>query len=375
MIPFIDLKTQYGNIQEAVGKRIQSVLDHGQYIMGPEIDELEAELARFTGAKHAISCSSGTDALLLPLMALGIGPGDAVFTTPFTFFATGEVISLVGATPVFVDIHPRTFNIEPNQLHDAIKRVREEGVLRPRAIIPVDLFGLPADYDAINAIAKEESLFVLEDAAQSLGSVYKGRQAGSLGQAAATSFFPAKPLGAYGDAGASFTDDDELAQTMKSLRVHGQGEDKYNNERIGLNARMDTIQAAVLLCKLAIFPEELKARQRVADLYNQALAPLDTPVVPEGYQSAWAQYSVLSDHRDALRDALGKAGVPTAVYYVKPLHLQTAYTALGHVEGDFPISEAASKRIFSLPMHPYLDEAAIGKIGQCIKQTLAGFPS
>jgi len=369
-IPFIDLKTQYTHIQEAVGARIQAVLAHGQYIMGPEIDELETELARFAGVKHAISCSSGTDALLLPLMAIGIGPGDAVFTTPFTFFATAEVISLLGATPVFVDIHPRTFNIDPEKLRDTVKRVKREGKLKAKAVIPVDLFGLPADYDAIEAIGQEEDLFILEDTAQGLGGVYKGRPAGSFGQAAATSFFPAKPLGAYGDAGATFTDDDALAEIMRSLRIHGQGIDKYNNTRIGLNARMDTIQAAILLCKLAIFPQELKARQKAADLYEVALSGLETPFVPKGYKSSWAQYSVLSDHRELLQEALGKAGIPTAVYYVKSLHLQSVYAGFGYKEGDFPVSEHASQRIFSLPMHPYLDEAIIAKIGACVTETL-----
>lgn len=367
-IPFIDLKTQYRRIEEQVNRRIKTVLEHGRYVMGPEIDELEERLAKFAGVKHAISCSSGTDALLMPLMAWGIGSGDAVFTTPFTFFATAEVISLLGARPVFVDIDPKTFNMDPSALEAAIKEVKKEGTYRARAIIPVDLFGLPADYDAINGIAEAHDLLVLEDTAQGLGGIYKGKPAGCLGHAAATSFFPAKPMGAYGDAGAVFTDDDELANVMRSIRVHGQGTDKYNNIRIGLNARMDSLQAAVLLCKLDIFPDELDARQQVAAWYGEALARVTTPFVPEGYRSSWAQYSVLCHDRDARLERLKSAGIPFAIYYPTPLHLQDAFAYLGHKKGDFPVSEQCGDQIFSLPMHPYLDRETIQNIAGVVNQ-------
>ncbi len=271
---FIDLKAQQQRISALLTENIQRVLAHGQYIMGPEIKELETRLAAYVGVKHAISCSSGTDALLMPLMAYGVGPGDAIFTTPFTFIATAEVIQLLGATPVFVDIDPKTFNLDPEALAEAVSRLGQNpgtAHLKPKGIIPVDLFGQPADYDRIHAIAQKHGLFVLEDAAQSFGATYKGRRAGSLAEVAATSFFPAKPLGGYGDGGAVFTDDDELAEVLRSIRVHGQGKDKYENVRIGLNGRLDTLQAAVLLAKLEIFDQEVMDRQRVARQYSQAL--------------------------------------------------------------------------------------------------------
>lgn len=359
-IAFIDLKKQYQAMEDKIHQAIKGVLTHGRFIMGPEIGQLEARLAEFSGARHAISCSSGTDALLLPLMAWGVGPGDAVFTSPFTFIATAEVVSLLGATPVFVDIDPKTYNLDPEKLAQAVGRVKREGRLRPRVVIPVDLFGLSADYDAVMAIAARDDLLVLEDAAQSFGGTYKGRPCGSLGHAAATSFFPAKPLGCYGDGGAVFTGDDSLAAAMRSIRVHGQGSDKYDNVRIGLNARMDTLQAAILLVKLENFPWELEQRQRVAERYSRALAGIvETPQIPGDCRSAWAQYSIQSDRREALQRALKTAGIPTAVYYPKPLHLQTAFGFLGGKPGDCPISEAASNRIFSLPMHPYLSDEEI----------------
>ncbi|WP_373501334.1 DegT/DnrJ/EryC1/StrS family aminotransferase [Desulfococcus sp.] len=355
---FIDLKTQQIRIRSRIEKNIQAVLDHGQYIMGPEILKLESRLAEFAGVKHAVSCASGTDALLMTLMAYDIGPGDAVFTTPFTFVATAEAIRLLGATPVFVDIDPVTFNIDPKRLREALlAHAQTETGLAARGILPVDLFGLPADYDAIRAVAREHGLFVLEDAAQSFGAEYRGRKAGALGDAAATSFFPAKPLGAYGDGGMCFTDDDALAAALRSVRIHGMGADKYDNVRIGINGRMDTIQAAVLLAKLDIFPEEVQLRQTVAGRYTRTLAGVVTPTVPEGLLSAWAQYSVLAEdarHREALQARLKAAGIPTAVYYPIPLHLQTAYTSLGGKPGDFPVTEDCANRIFSLPMHPYL---------------------
>ncbi|HEY9074693.1 MAG TPA: DegT/DnrJ/EryC1/StrS family aminotransferase [Desulfobaccales bacterium] len=359
-LDFIDLKTQQKKILSNLTARIQRVLAHGQYIMGPEIKELEARLAAYVGVKHAVSCSSGTDALLMPLLAYGVGPGDAIFTTPFTFIATSEVIQLLGATPVFVDIDPRTFNIDPGALEEAINSLGKNpktAPLKPKGIIPVDLFGQPADYDKINPLAQQHGLFVLEDAAQSFGATYQGRRAGSLGDAAGTSFFPAKPLGGYGDGGAIFTDDDSLAESLRSIRVHGQGVHKYDNVRIGLNGRLDTLQAAILLAKLEVFDQEVADRQKVAARYSAALkGAVEVPYVALECTSVWAQYSVLSEHRPELQEKLKQAGIPSAVYYPLPLHLQGAFAHLGHKAGDFPISEKASEKIFSLPMHPYLTE-------------------
>ena len=356
---FIDLKTQQKAILPAITERIQRVLDHGQYIMGPEIKELEDRLAAYVGVKHVVTCSSGTDALLMPLMAYEVGPGDAIFTTPFTFIATAEVIQILGATPVFVDINPKTFNIDPAALQQAIKGLSQNpktSSLKPKGIIPVDLFGQPADYNAINALASEHNLFVLEDAAQSFGGIYKGKKACSLADVAATSFFPAKPLGAYGDGGAVFTNDEGLAEVLRSIRVHGQGSDRYDNIRIGLNGRLDTLQAAILLVKMDIFDQEVEARQTVAARYSQGLKDVvDVPFVAPHNTSVWAQYSVLSDQRQVLQDKLKAAGIPTAVYYPLPLHIQGAFKHLGHQFGDFTISEHISRRIFSLPMHPYLN--------------------
>jgi len=370
-IPFIDLKAQQKRIRPQLEERIRKVLDHGQYIMGPEVKELEEKLAEFTGAKHAITCSSGTDALLMVLMAWGVGPGDAVFTTPFTFIATAEVISLLGATPVFVDIDPRTFNIDPEKLTLAIQAVNENtSSLSPKAIIPVDLFGLPADYDAIMPIAQKYNLLVLADAAQSFGGVYKGCKVGTLGHATATSFFPAKPLGCYGDGGAVFTDNDALAEKLTSIRVHGKNSNKYDNIRVGLNARMDTLQAAILLPKLEIFPEELEARQQVAHTYTEQFtknsSPFTVPYIPKGHKSAWAQYSILSNCREEIIDHLKSEGIPSAIYYPKPLYMQTAFKVLGYKEENFPVAESISKQIFSLPMHPYLAEWQLLEITQVL---------
>lgn len=373
---FIDLAAQQRRIKGKIEAGIQRVLAHGKYILGPEVLELEERLARYVGARHAIGCASGTDALLLALMAYGIGPGDAVFTTPFTFIATAEVISLLGATPVFVDIDPETFNLDPGSLKKAIRAVqahdpavyplpytlpgRESPRLRARGIIPVDLFGLPADYDRLGALAADYDLFVIEDAAQSFGAEYRGRKACALGQIGCTSFYPAKPLGAYGEGGMCFTDDEGLKEIMGSLRVHGQGRDRYDNVRIGLNARLDTLQAAILLAKFEIFPEEVVLRQEAAQRYTDLLAScpeLRPPSIPGGYLSAWAQYSLLAaneSHRAALLQKLKDAGVPTAIFYPKPLHLQEAFAGLAYQAGDFPVSEDCAARIFSLPMHPYL---------------------
>ncbi len=360
-IDFIDLKAQQEKIAPQLRERIERVLSHGKYIMGPEIKELEDRLAAYAGVKQVVTCSSGTDALLMPLMAYGVGPGDAIFTTPFTFIATAEVIQLLGATPVFVDIDPKTFNIDPTALQQAITGLKQNpktAALKPKGIIPVDLFGQPAEYDAINALARQHNLFVLEDAAQSFGGSYKGKKACSLADVAATSFFPAKPLGGYGDGGAIFTNDDDLASRLRSIRVHGQGSDKYDNVRIGLNGRLDTLQAAIVLAKMDIFDQEVAARQIVATRYSQGLQEVvEVPFVASDCTSVWAQYSVLSDQRRVLQERLKAAGIPTAVYYPLPLHLQGAFTHLAYQPGDFPISENASKRIFSLPMHPYLEAA------------------
>lgn len=359
---FIDLEKQQERIRPQIDSAIKRVLDHGHYIMGPEIAALEAELAAFVNSKHCISCASGTDALLLGLMAYGIGPGDAIFTSPFTFFATAEVIALTGATPVFVDIDPETYNIDPAKIITAVARIKREGTLRPRGIIPVDLFGLPADYDAIMPFAEEQGLFVLQDAAQAFGAVYKGRTCPSLGHIGAASFFPAKPLGCYGDGGAVFTDDDKLAEIMQSIRVHGKGTDKYNNVRIGLNARMDTIQAAIVLEKLKIYPEEIESRQRIAREYGDRIPNIKKQSIPAGYKSVWAQFCVESDRRAEVQAALNEQNIPSMIYYVKPLHLLAAFSHLGYRAGDFPAAEAASEHIFALPFHPYLQTHDIEKI-------------
>lgn len=366
---FIDLKAQQKRIRAEIEEAILGVLDHGRYIMGPEVAAFESQLGEFLGVEHVIGCSSGTDALLLPLLAFEVGPGDAVFVPPFTFFATCETVALTGATPVFVDVDPQTFNIDPDKLAEAVEKTQAEGNLKPKGIIPVDLFGLPADYDRIMPIAEAHGLFVLEDAAQAFGAEYQGRRLPGFGEVGATSFFPAKPLGGYGDAGAVFTDDGDLAAVIRSLLVHGQGRDKYNNVRIGLNARIDTMQAAILIQKLKLFEEEIALRQAVAERYTAAIEgagggafELKAPHVPEGYWSVWAQYTVLTPRRDELRAALSAEGIPTAVYYEKPMHLLDAMAYLGGKPGDFPVSEHLADRAVSLPMHPYLSEADQGRI-------------
>lgn len=384
-IPFIDLKAQYRLLEADIRKRMDDVLEHGQFIMGPELRELEEELAKFAEVKHAITCSSGTDALLLALMANGVGPGDAVFTTPFTFIATAEVISLLGATPVFVDADPETFNIDPEALNLAVRAIKMgdagkhplpkyKGKLTPKGIIAVDIFGLPADYDAIGEVADKHGLFVLQDGAQSFGSSYFGTKCGGLGDVSATSFFPAKPLGCYGDGGAVFTDDDSLADMMRSLLFHGKGGHKYDNDRIGINGRLDTLQAAILLPKLAAFSGELEARQRVADKYTELLSKLPGftfQKIEEGYTSAWAQFSILHDRREEIQAALQEAGIPSVIYYPKPLHIQKAFEELGYDAEDMPVSMDLSRKIFSLPMHPYLEDAQIEEICQVIEKALS----
>jgi dTDP-4-amino-4,6-dideoxygalactose transaminase len=366
---FIDLAVQQKRIRERIEERFQRILDHGQYILGPEIREIEEQLAAYVGVAHAVSVASGTDALLMPLMAEKVGPGDAVFAPTFTFIATAGAIALTGATPVFVDVDPETFNIDPAGLEEAVARTKAAGKLVPRGVIPVDLFGQPADYEAIQAVADRHGLFVLEDAAQSFGGSRNRRRAGALARVAGTSFFPAKPLGAYGDGGMIFTADADLRERLLSIRVHGQGTDKYTNVRVGINGRMDSLQAAVLLAKMEIFPEEMELRQEIAARYDRLLAGLvKTPVVRPGNVSAWAQYSVLHPHRDDLIARLRDAGIPTAVYYPIPLHLQQAFAPLGYKRGDFPVAEKIAGEIFSLPMHPYLDQDAQKRIAAVIAE-------
>lgn len=361
---FIDLKRQQARLRGSLLTAIEQVLDHGAYILGPEVQQLESALGEFAGTRFCVSCSSGTDALLMPLMAAGVGPGDAVFVPSLTFIATAEVVALLGATPVFVDIRPDTYNIDVEDLKRAIAKVQSSGdKLRAKAIIPVDLFGQPADYIQLQAIAQEHGLLLLEDAAQSFGASYHGKRSCSLADIAATSFFPAKPLGGYGDGGAVFCDDEATAEALRSIRVHGQGRSRYENVRIGLNGRLDTLQAAVLLEKLRIFPEELELRQSVASRYSEALSSAyAVPDVAKGCISAWAQYSLLHPRRDAVIAQLQAAGIPTAIYYPVPLHLQTAFQYLGYQKGDLPISERIAMEIFSVPMHPYLDADTQDKI-------------
>lgn len=373
-IPFIDLKTQYQQNKSNIDDAIHRVLDHGQYIMGPEVKELESQLADYIGVKHALACSSGTDALILPLMAKGIESGDLVFTTPFTFFASAESITLAGGIPVFVDIDPNTYNLCPNDLEKKIEQQLAKGTNRLRAIMPVDLFGLAADYTRINAIAKKHDLFVIEDAAQAFGAPYHGQKACGLGDVAATSFYPAKPLGCYGDGGAVFTNDDDLYEKMISVRVHGQGisGDKYDNIRIGLNARMDTIQAAILLEKLKHYDTEIEQRNRVAQTYTQNLSEhVKTPTTPEQQGCVWAQYSIQVDDREKLKADLNQQGIPAAIFYPTPIHLSTAYQHLGYNVGDFPVSEAISKKIISLPMHPFLEENKILDIVNAVNKSVS----
>ena len=371
-IPFIDVAAQRRRLGQAIDEAVGRVLSHCQFLGGPEVVELERRLAEFCGARHAISCSSGTDALILVLMAEGVGSGDAVFCPSFTFCATGEAVALVGATPVFVDVNAETFNIDPEGLRKAITAARHKG-LAPKAVIPVDLFGLPADHDAIAAIAGEEGLFVLDDAAQAFGATYKGRPLGTFGRATATSFFPAKPLGCYGDGGAVLTDDDDLAARIRSIRVHGQGSDKYDNVRLGLTARLDTIQAAVLIEKLKIFPDEIAVRERIAGRYSAALADVAVvPRVPEGYSSVWAQYTIrlAPARRDALAADLKAQGIPTAIYYGKALPQQTAYRHFP-APGGLPVCERLTGEVISLPMHAYLDTATQDRIIAAVRCALS----
>ncbi len=352
MIPFNDLKAQYQDLKPQILERINRVLEHGQYVMGPEVNELEGKLAALVGTKHCVTASSGTDTLLIAMMALGIGFGDEVVTTPFTFIATGEMIALLGAKPVFVDIDPRTYNIDPRKIESAITS-------KTRAILPVSLYGHCADMDSINEIAGRHELPVIEDGAQSFGSTYKGRKSCALSTIGSTSFFPSKPLGGYGDGGALFTDDDQLAEVMREIRIHGQAR-RYHHKRIGINGRMDTLQAAILLAKLERFDWEVGQRRAVGAgytaMFSERTPDVVVPCIEHCNTSVFAQYTIQVDNRDAIAKALNDHGIPTAIHYAVPLHLQPAFRAYGYRDGDFPVAEAVSRRVLSLPMGPDLLE-------------------
>ncbi len=361
-IPFIDLQAQRRRLGKRIDDAILKVVNHGAYILGPEVQELETKLAEFCGARHCISCANGTDALAMVLMAWGIKPGDAVYVPAFTFVATAEVVAWFGATPVFVDVLGDTFNMDPESLEAAIEAAADMK-LTPKAVIPVDLFGQPADYRRLLPVAERHGLKVLCDTAQGFGAALDGRRTGTFGDATTTSFFPAKPLACYGEGGAIFTDNDGLAEDLHSLRVHGQGRDKYDNVRIGMNGRMDTIQAAVLIEKLEIFPDEIEARQRAADYYSSKLgAHVQPPVLMDGATSVWAQYTIQLDGRDGVQEACRSGGVPTAIYYPIPLARQTGYRHYPTVPGGAPVSEALAHRVLSLPMHAYLDRETQDRI-------------
>ncbi|MGE0114042.1 MAG: DegT/DnrJ/EryC1/StrS family aminotransferase [Steroidobacteraceae bacterium] len=372
---FIDLKSQYRRIQASVNTRIQKVLEHGQYVLGPECTELETQLAAYVGAKHCIAASSGTDTLLIALMALNIGPGDEVITSPFTFIATGEVIALAGARPVFVDIEARTYNLDPALLERAITP-------RTKAIMPVSLYGQCADFDAINAIARKHGIPVIEDGAQSFGAVYKGKRSCGLSEIGSTSFFPSKPLGGYGDGGALFTNDDRLAKLMREIRVHGQDK-RYHHPRLGLNGRLDSLQAAILLAKMEIFEDEVQARSRLGARYSALLTEafagqqvIVTPVVEAHNLSVYAQYTIQVPHenngRAQFEERMKAQGIPTAVHYPVPLYRQPVFTDLGYQASDFPVSEYIASRVISLPMHPYLTETQQQQVVAAVSKAIAG---
>ncbi|HJP21762.1 MAG TPA: DegT/DnrJ/EryC1/StrS family aminotransferase [Alphaproteobacteria bacterium] len=371
-IPLVDLKAQYRRIKKDVHARIDAVLEHGRFILGPEVQELENELASFAGCAEALGVSSGTDALLLALMAESIGPGDAVFLPAFTFTASAEVILMVGATPVFVDVDEGTFNIATDDLEKKIGETKSATELTPRAIIAVDLFGLPADYRALAEVAQREGLYVLADAAQSFGGSLDGTKVGMLAPVTATSFFPAKPLGCYGDGGALLTDDPQRAEQFRSLRAHGKGNQKYDIVRIGLNARLDTLQAAIVLAKLQVFAEEITAREALAARYDAWLGKdLAIPARPVGAKSAWAQYTIKLERRDEVAAAMRQQGIPSAIYYPLPMHLQPAYAGYGKGPGSLPVSEKLSLQVLSLPMHPYLDEATAKRICEVVLEAVS----
>jgi dTDP-4-amino-4,6-dideoxygalactose transaminase len=373
-VPFIDIGAQRRRLGKSIDEAVGRVLTHCQFINGPEVTQLEAELAAYTGAKHVVSCASGTDALLMVLMARHVGRGDAVFCPSFTFSATGEAVALAGATPVFVDVDEATFNMDAGALKRGIAIAKQLG-LKLKAVIPVDLFGQSADHDSIGAIAAAEGMFVLDDAAQAFGASYQGRRLGTFGLATATSFFPAKPLGCYGDGGAILTDDAQLAADLRSIRVHGQGSDKYDNVRLGLTGRLDTIQAAVLIEKLKIFEDEIAARNGVADRYARGLGNLvSVPHLARGCTSVWAQYTIRLPQgcdRDGFAASLKAQGVPTAIYYPKSMHQQTAYRGYPVAEGGLPVSERLSDDVISLPMHAYLDEPTQQRVIQAVRDAVA----
>ncbi|MBL4599821.1 MAG: DegT/DnrJ/EryC1/StrS aminotransferase family protein [Rhizobiaceae bacterium] len=372
-IPFIDLKAQQQFLGNKIQDAINGVLEHGRYIMGPEIQTFEGLLAKFGELERAVSCSNGTDAIQLPLMAWNIGPGDAVFVPSFTFASTAEVVALVGATPVFVEVLPDTFNMDPQRLLAAIEEVEAEGKLTPRAVIAVDLFGQIANYPALQKITADKGLKLIADAAQGFGSTLDGSQAGKWADVVTTSFFPAKPLGCYGDGGAVLTNDHEVADIMASLRVHGKGSDKYDNVRIGMNARLDTIQAAVLIEKIAIFPGEIEKRNKVAKQYTQGLHNVvTTPFVPEGFVSTWAQYTIRVSDREAVQAKLKEANVPAVVYYPTPLHMQTAYSKFPIGGGELAVSEQLAGEVLSLPMHPYMEDDVINYIIESVREAVRG---
>jgi dTDP-4-amino-4,6-dideoxygalactose transaminase len=372
-IQFIDLQAQRKRMGEALNQSIMAAVEGGQWVMGPQVKQLEEQLAQFAGVKHALACANGTDALMVVLRAWDVGPGDAVFVPAFTFAASAEVVALVGATPVFVDVFEDTYNIDPASLEAAIAMVKKQGKLKPRVVMPVDLFGQTADYAKIEPIVKREGLKMLCDAAQGFGARLSGRVAGGIGDAASTSFFPAKPLGCYGDGGATFTNDDGLIEVLRSIRVHGQGTDKYENVRIGVNSRLDTIQAAILIEKMKLFPEEIEMREKVARRYNEALGRsnrIRTPRVIDGAQSTWAQYVLQVPNRNKLIGDLKAKGIPTAVYYPIPLSQQKGYKHFP--SAPTPVSEKISKTVVALPMHPYLDEATQDKIVAAVLESVGG---
>jgi UDP-2-acetamido-2-deoxy-ribo-hexuluronate aminotransferase len=371
VIPFVDLKAQFRAIEDDVRSRIDAVLEHQRFIMGPEVAELEAALGERAGCQHVVGLSSGTDALLVALMAAEIGPGDAVFLPAFTFTATPEAVLMTGATPVFVDVDARTFNVTAEALEAGVQQVLAEGQLRPRVVMAVDLFGLPADYAGLRTIAVQHDLLVLGDAAQSFGAQTSGTAVGALADITATSFFPAKPLGGYGDGGALFTNDADIAHRSRSIRAHGKGEGKYDIVRIGLNARLDTMQAAILLAKLSVFGVELEAREKLAVHYDEQLGDLVTiPYRTNESSSAWAQYTIQVDQREAVAAGLKEKGIPSAVYYPLPMHMQPAYSAYGNGEGSLPVSESLCQRVLSLPMHPYMDDATADQVCAGVREVV-----
>jgi dTDP-4-amino-4,6-dideoxygalactose transaminase len=372
-IAFVDLKAQQARIVESLDARLKKVLAGGQYILGPEVAELEGVLAAFAGARHCVAVSNGTDALRIVLMAWGVGPGDAVFLPAFTYTATAEVVLLSGAEPIYVDVDEADYNLDLADLQRRVAAVRQAGRFRPRAIIAVDLFGQPADYAALNRYAQAEGLLVLADGAQSYGAARGGARVGTLASVTATSFFPSKPLGCYGDGGAILTDDEALASAYRSIRAHGQGRDKYEIVRLGMNARLDSLQAAVLLAKMEIFPDEIERRNRVAERYSERLANhVVTPGLAPGVVSVWAQYTIRVNDRDGVQQRLKANGVPTQVYYPKPMHLQEAYRRADCVEGALPVSERLAKHVLALPMHPYLQEAEIDYIADAVVAAVRG---